>query len=124
MDGIPAYAKQQWPRQRQFDRHELQASLRLIAPGGAVYRGWCKDVCEGGIGATVAASLSVGDEVSLEFQLPVSSEPLRLKAVVRYTSNFYHGFEFTTLSPEQRKKVQLYLESKLQAERRTSSFLR
>jgi hypothetical protein len=35
--------------------------------------------------------------------------------VVRYASDFYHGLEFITLSPEQRQLIQLYSQCQLQS---------
>ncbi len=123
MDGIPAYLKEQWPTERQFERRHLEGAVKLIAAAGAVSRGWCRDVSEGGIGATIAAELRAGEEVRLEFQLPVPPKPLQVRAVVRYSSKFYHGFEFITLSPEQRQLIRLYLGSQSQARQGKTSVL-
>jgi hypothetical protein len=61
MGKIPEYLRQAWPKVRQFARQELTASLKLFTAAGSTYRGWCKDVSEGGIGATIAAPIRAGE---------------------------------------------------------------
>ncbi len=103
--------KQSWPVPRQFERRALEARLHVTAINGSQFRGWCNDVGEGGLGATVAAPLTLGDEVELEFQLPKHARPLRVPARVRYSSGFRFGFEFLSLSPEQRRVILDYQRS-------------
>jgi len=50
--------------------------------------------------------LGPGEVVSMEFQLPLSSYPLKLRAIVRYRQGLHYGFEFLTLNQEQRNSIQ------------------
>jgi hypothetical protein len=109
MAEIPDYLKQPWPTSRQFERRPLETRLVLALAGRSRYRGWCENVGEGGLGATVAAPLNLADEVSLEFRLTGSPEPLSIRAVVRFTDGFRHGFEFLDLTPAQRAVILSYL---------------
>jgi hypothetical protein len=109
MSELPGYFKQSWPMARQFERRTLESRISLSGPDGSEYRGWCNDISEGGLGATVAVPLQLGTEVGLEFAIPISPEPLRLNAVVRYTNGFRFGFEFLKLTPEQRQLVLTYV---------------
>ena len=109
MAQIPDYMKQPWPTTRQFERRPLEARLLMVAAGPHSYRGWCRDVGEGGLGATIAAPLKLGDEVSLEFELPGCSEPLRVRALLRFSDGFRQGFEFLTLTPAQRSELLAFL---------------
>jgi hypothetical protein len=38
----------------------------------------------------------------MEFPLPLSPYPLKLRAIVRYRIGLHYGFEFLTPTPEQR----------------------
>jgi hypothetical protein len=109
MGEIPDYLKQPWPTTRQFDRRPLEVRLALRTADESHYRGWCQDIGEGGLGATVAAPLKVGDEVALDFELPGASEPVCVRAVVRFTDAFRQGFEFLTLTPSQRTAILAYV---------------
>ena len=55
-----------------------------------------------GIGATLTGNLEPGEVVSLEFPLPVSPYPLKLRAVVRYRIGLHYGFEFLTPTADQK----------------------
>ena len=58
-----------------------------------------------GIGATLTGDLETGEIVSLEFPLPLSPYPLKVRAIVRYRQGLRYGFEFLTLSDAQRDTV-------------------
>ena len=109
MAQIPEYLKQPWPTTRQFERRPLETRLVLMTADKSRYRGWCQDVSEGGLGATVAVELKLGDEVSLEFDISTSTEPVSVRALVRYTDAFRHGFEFLTLTPTHRAAILAYV---------------
>ncbi len=111
MSEVPNYLRQQWPVARQFDRRVLESSLLLVAADGATYRGWCNDISEGGLGATIAAPLQLRAEVTLQFELPLSPEPLRLRAVIRYLYGFRLGFEFLAMTPGQRQLITTFVGS-------------
>ncbi len=110
MSEVPNYLRQQWPIARQFERRVLESSLVLFAPDGTLYRGWCNDISEGGLGATIAAPLPLRTEVTLQFELPLSAEPTRLRAVIRYSNGFRLGFEFLAMTPAQRQLITTYVD--------------
>ncbi len=58
---------------------------------------------EDGIGATLTGEIEPGEVVSMELCLPVTSLPMRVRALARYRSGLRHGFEFLALSEEQRE---------------------
>ena len=58
-----------------------------------------------GIGATLTGDLERGEIVSLEIPLPLSSFPLKVRAIVRYRQGLRYGFEFLTLDGSQREMV-------------------
>lgn len=58
-----------------------------------------------GIGATLTRELDPGQVVSLELTFPKTSYPTKIRALVRYRDGLRHGFEFLTLTKEQRAVV-------------------
>lgn len=58
-----------------------------------------------GIGATLTGDLEPGEVVSMEFPLPLSPYPLKLRAIVRYRIGLHYGFEFLTPTAEQRTSL-------------------
>jgi hypothetical protein len=58
-----------------------------------------------GIGATLTADLEVGEIVTLEIPLPLSTRPLEIRAIVRYCHGLHYGFEFLTLAEMQRETI-------------------
>ena len=59
-----------------------------------------------GIGATLTGALEPDEVVSLEIALPMAPQPIRARALVRYRVGLRHGFEFLTLTPDQRDALQ------------------
>ena len=93
------YLKQQWPLTRQLSRYSLDTPIVLTTATNTIFRGWCNDVSEGGMCATISAPLKAGEVIALEFQLPSLEEPLRIRGVVRHSDGFRHGFEFFAITP-------------------------
>ncbi len=58
-----------------------------------------------GIGGTLTGDLEPGEVVSMEFPLPLSPYPLKLRAIVRYRTGLHYGFEFLTPTAEQRSSL-------------------
>ena len=58
-----------------------------------------------GIGATLTGELEPGEVVSMEFPLPLSPYPVKLRAIVRYRIGLHYGFEFLTPTTEQRASL-------------------
>ena len=91
-----------------MERFELQTPLDVTVlrsgvpdtlPGRAV------DVCECGIAAMLAGELLPGEVVGIEVQLPDTTDPLRMRATVRYHDKLRYGFEFVGLSVEQQAAI-------------------
>jgi TonB family protein len=96
------------PSRRRVERFELQTPLDVTVlrsgvpdtlPGRAV------DVCECGIAAMLAGELLPGEVVGIEVQLPDTTDPLRMRATVRYQDKLRYGFEFVGLSVEQQAAI-------------------
>ena len=68
--------------------------------------GRSNEMGQDGIGATLTGELKAGEVVSLELALPLSSYPLKLRAIVRYRNGLRHGFEFLIQHKEQRDTIQ------------------
>ena len=64
--------------------------------------GRSNEIGEDGIGGTLTGQLKPGEVVWLEMSLPRMTIPLRVRALVRYQVGLRHGFEFLTLTTEQR----------------------
>jgi c-di-GMP-binding flagellar brake protein YcgR len=73
------------------------ASVRALADG----------ISEGGLSVSNLQGLPVGQSVSLEIRLPISTQPIWVEAVVTHDSGHY-GLRFTSLTGEQRKLIQRY----------------
>jgi len=58
-----------------------------------------------GIGGTLTGELETGEVVALEFHVPLSSQPVKLRAIVRYKNGFQYGFEFLTVDSVQRNAI-------------------
>jgi hypothetical protein len=59
-----------------------------------------------GIGCTLTGDLEIGEVVGLEFPLPLSPHPIKLRAIVRYKNGFQHGFEFLAIDAMQRLAIE------------------
>jgi hypothetical protein len=71
--------------------------------------GHCRDLSEAGMGILLAAELNGGDVASLNF-CPPNCGPWELRAVVRHRRGYQYGFEFLSLTEEQRTLLQSCVE--------------
>jgi hypothetical protein len=97
--------KQNWAVPRRFERYavDVRLAVTLTRDGKeTVLRGRSRDICSGGVGATLSGDLALGETVMLEMTLPALREPLRTPAIVRFRSGFQCGLEFSGLTSEQR----------------------
>jgi len=78
----------------------LRSGIPYSIPGRSVSMG------ERGLGVVLAGELHPGDSVAIEFRLPDSGAPFRLKAVVRYQALLHCGLEFVGLSSEQQTLIE------------------
>lgn len=81
-----------WAVSRQHGRFLID--LRLIVKANTALHGRTRNLSEGGLGATVAGDIPVGELVQLQLQLPGSEDPLVFRAEVRYRQGFQYGFKF------------------------------
>jgi len=77
--------------------HHLKAGVTWTSTGMSL------DLAEGGLGALVNGKLRPGETVEIE--LPLSKNNLRLIGIVRYCSDFGSGIEFLGLTPEERSHI-------------------
>ena len=93
---------------RRYPRFPMDVRLDVqVFRAGSVNYLWGRSTELGldGIGATLTGDLEPGEVVSMEFPLPLSPYPLKLRAIVRYRIGLHYGFEFLTPTPEQRASL-------------------
>lgn len=91
--------------QRRYPRalFSVPVTLHHLTPGSRPTRGITLSIAEGGMGALVQGSLSVGETLTVDVPLPECM--LSAIAVVRYSSRENSGLEFIGLTPEQRTHI-------------------
>jgi len=67
--------------------------------------GRSNELGEDGISATLTGELEPGEVAAMELALPMSTQPLKFRALVRYRSGLRHGFEFLALSASQHEEL-------------------
>jgi len=93
---------------RRYPRYEMDTQLRatnLTAQNNATVRGQSLNINEGGMGGIFSRGLEVGTYVNLQFSVPVRSDPLSVKGVVRNRAGYRYGFEFVELTLEQKRVI-------------------
>jgi TonB family protein len=85
--------------QAPLDVTVLRSGIPDSVPGRSV------NVCERGISAMLAGELIPGEAVGIEVHLPLVTDPLRTRALVRYQDRLRCGLEFVGLSAEQRATI-------------------
>jgi PilZ domain len=109
MAGAAPERKQGASNTRRFPRYaiDVRVSVEVFREGMVSYFwGRSRELGQDGMGATLTGDLEKGDVVSLEFPLPLSPYPVKVRAIVRYRDGLYYGFEFLALKPEQRAVVE------------------
>jgi hypothetical protein len=96
-------SSQPWPVTREYLRYVID--LRLVVRTSEKLYGRTKDLGDGGLGATVAGDIPVGEIVELEFQLPSADDPMTIYAEVRYRQGFQYGFRFVTPTDRQKETI-------------------
>jgi len=82
---------------------DVRMNVQVFRAGQVIYLwGRSTELGQDGIGGTLTGDLEPGEVVSMEFPLPLSPYPLKLRAIVRYGIGLHYGFEFLTPTPEQR----------------------
>jgi hypothetical protein len=95
-------------RLRRYPRFALDARLQVKMFQNGEFRscwGRSTELGQDGIGATLTGELESGEIVSLEIPLPLSTYPLKVRAIVRYRQGLRYGFEFLTLSTAERDTI-------------------
>ena len=93
---------------RRYQRYEIDTQLHVTVLGveqRKTMRGRSLDISEVGIGGVFAAVWDVGTPVHLEFLVPITRNPVRVRGAVRSHSGHRYGFEFVDLSPDQREII-------------------
>lgn len=94
---------------RKYGRSLIDLRLIVRDKTAATLHGRSKNLGEGGMGATVAGDIPLGELVEVQFQVPNASDPLVLRAEVRYRQGFQYGFKFLQPSEEQRELIRATL---------------
>jgi TonB family protein len=103
----------QGPSRRRSTRYRMQAPLDVTVLRSGVpdtVPGRSVNVCERGIGAVLAAEIKPGEVVGLEVQLPMASDTLRSRAMVRYQDKLQCGLEFVGLSVDQQATIREWVD--------------
>ena len=108
------------PSRRRVPRFLVQAPLDVTVLRSGIpdtVPGRSVNVCERGISAMLAGDLVPGEAVGIEVHLPLVTDPLRTRALVRYQDKLRCGLEFVGLSAEQRAAIRDWAkEAKAEAE--------
>ena len=98
-NGISRRRVPRFDMQTPVDVTVLRAGVSDTLPGRSM------NVGERGIAAVLAGELAPGEMVTLDVSLTPDSEPVRATAAVRYHDKLRCGFEFISLSPDQRSAI-------------------
>ncbi|MGA9967959.1 MAG: PilZ domain-containing protein [Terriglobales bacterium] len=97
---------------RRYPRYELETELKaaiyaMDRPGmeHREMRGRSLNINEGGMGGIFVSGWDVGTSVALQFSVPIATNPIKVKGVVRNRTGYRYGFEFTDLTPEERETI-------------------
>jgi c-di-GMP-binding flagellar brake protein YcgR len=97
---------------RRYPRYELETELKAAIHGTEhprtehrEVRGRSLNINEGGMGGIFVSGWEVGTSVALQFSVPIATNPIKVKGVVRNRTGYRYGFEFTDLTPEERETI-------------------
>jgi hypothetical protein len=99
-------------RRRRHPRYQSDFRVAVTHLLGNAYQkleGHSRDLSEAGIGVLLAAELNVGEVASLNFSLSGSATAWEVRAVVRYRRGYHYGFEFLSLTNDQRESLKGFL---------------
>jgi PilZ domain-containing protein len=108
MSGAAPQGKKTAPYTRRYPRFAMDVRMDVqVFRSGSISYLWGRSTELGldGIGATLTGDLEPGEVVSMEFPLPLSPYPVKLRAIVRYRIGLHYGFEFLTPTAEQRAQL-------------------
>jgi c-di-GMP-binding flagellar brake protein YcgR len=101
-------------RRRRHQRYRVDFRLKTTYLEGHEYKqleGHCSDLSEAGIGMLLASEMNMGEVVGLNFSLPGSNAAWELRAVARHRRGYHYGFEFLSLTAEQRESLKQFLKT-------------
>lgn len=93
---------------RRTSRHPFDQRLKVkVSKMGkeSIFYGRVIDISEFGLGAVLSGALEVDSKVTVEFSAGCGSLVLNLAAIVRYGNGFHYGFEFGTLTNQDREHL-------------------
>ncbi len=93
---------------RRYPRFALDVRLQVrMFQDGDFQTCWGRstELGQDGIGATLTGNLQTGEIVTLEIPLPLTTYPIKVRAIVRYRQGLKYGFEFLTLNEAQRENL-------------------
>ena len=97
---------------RRYPRYELETELKAAVHGmehprteHREMRGRSLNINEGGMGGIFVSGWEVGTSVALQFSVPIATNPIKVKGIVRNRTGYRYGFEFTDLTPEERETI-------------------
>ncbi len=98
--------------ERRWQRHKLDLPIRLILRRDgnttSIISARGSEVSEGGMLVFAGTELKTGDEIAVEFTPPFSSEPIRVRAVIRNRAGYKYGTEFLSLNPEEKELTEKF----------------
>ncbi len=97
-----------WSKQRRFPRYRTDLPLGVHNHHERELDGRCLVIAEGGIGGILPEPIPVGSVVQLRFAIPTHRTLFEVWAVVRYQVDLHHGFEFVSLTEDERLSVRQF----------------
>jgi hypothetical protein len=97
-----------WVMRRKYPRYSLDVRLQVKMFQEGEFRtcwGRSTEIGQDGIGATLTGNLTTGEIVTLEIPLPLTTYPIKVRAIVRFCQGLRYGFEFLTMNEAQRDTV-------------------
>ena len=93
--------------ERRYSRYNLETELRATTLGTErrEIRGRCLNINQGGIAGLFTAGWDVGTAVSLQFSVPVTTTPVRVRGIVRNRAGYRYGFEFVGLALQEQEII-------------------
>ncbi len=107
-ESHPAMADEGTPERRRTKRFHIDVRLRASVRSGGVklpVYGRASNLSVGGIAAFLPVELVVGEQVELDLILPYSTQPLKVRAIVRNRRSFAYGLEFVDITPAQHSAI-------------------
>src|SRR6266496_3997136 len=117
MEAITNYLNHSWPTKRQAERVAFNAEVWINHEGKRL-QGTSKDLSGGGICMVLMDEIPEGTEVDVELLIP-EREPLRCRAVVRWTFLGEHGCEYLKLGPAELRTIHSLLRAPTNKRRTT-----